>query len=167
MKYTNSYHSLANFGRELLDKNSLVEGLPLISKYAKDVIGAQRCSIFIYDDQKKEFWTTISDGVEKIIVAADKGLVGYTLKTKRPVVANDAYAHPQFLSDIDKGTGFTTSSVITAPIFSSTNEVVGVFELLNKEDGFSNDDVKFMVFFAHYISGFIELTDIFLKEEGL
>ncbi len=33
MKYASTYSKLAEFGRELLDKKSLVEGLPLISKY--------------------------------------------------------------------------------------------------------------------------------------
>ncbi|CAI6148137.1 MAG: hypothetical protein SPLUMA1_SPLUMAMAG1_00608 [uncultured Sulfurimonas sp.] len=83
MKYANTYHALANFGRELLDKKTLSEGLALISVYAKNVIGEQRCSIFINDAKSQELWTTISDGVEKIIVPSDQGLVGARLKTKQ------------------------------------------------------------------------------------
>ena len=75
-KYASSYSKLADFGRELLYRKSLVEGLPHISKYAKDIIGADRCSIFIYDEKKHELWTTLADGVEKIIVNSDSGLVG-------------------------------------------------------------------------------------------
>jgi hypothetical protein len=40
-----TYSKLANFGKELLNKTSLVEGVPLISKYAKEIIGADRCSV--------------------------------------------------------------------------------------------------------------------------
>ena len=40
---------------------------------------------------------------------------------------------------------------------------MGVLQLLNKEEGFDKDDAKFMVFFSHYISGFLELTNIFHK----
>ena len=165
MKYANTYHALANFGRELLEKKTLHEGLPLISVYAKNVIKAQRCSIFIYDGVNQDFWTTLADGVEKIIIPADKGLVGETFKQKKPILSNDPYSHPAFLSDVDKETGFETKNVITAPIFSSKRHILGVLQLLNKNGDFDDEDKKFMIFFAHYISGFLELTNIYLEED--
>jgi len=165
MKYADTYHTLANFGRELLEKKTLHEGLPLISRYAKDVIKADRCSIFIHDGENKEFWTTLADGVDRIVIPNDKGLVGFTLQEKKPIVANDAYSHPAFLKDVDKATGFHTKNIITSPIFSSKREIIGVLQLLNKEKDFDNEDVKFMIFFSHYISGFLELTNIYLQEQ--
>lgn len=93
MKYTKTYSKLADFGRELLNKKSLTEGIPLISKYAKDVIGSQRCSIFIYDEERNKLWTTLSDGMEEIVVPYDQGIVGYTLKTKKPIIAKIGRAH--------------------------------------------------------------------------
>ncbi|WP_457747119.1 GAF domain-containing protein [Sulfurimonas sp.] len=160
------YLKLAYFGRELLAKRSLQEGLPLISKYVKEVINADRCSIFIYEQSTKELWTTLSDGVDKIKVSADKGLVGKTINERKPLQANNAYAHPAFLRDIDKKTGYITHSIITAPIFSSSREIIGVLELLNKEGGFDDEDTKFMIFFAHYISGFIELQNTHTDTKG-
>jgi len=157
MPNADRYQTLAHFGRDLLEKRSLEEGLPMIANYAKDVIGAQRCSIFMYDAPTKEFWTTLADGVEKIIVPSDKGIVGHTLKEKKPIIANDAYNHPSFLPNVDKETGYVTNNIITAPVFNSKRQILGVLELLNKEEGFNDKDVKFMIFFAHYISGFLEL----------
>lgn len=164
MKFANTYQSLAQFGRELLEKKSLEDGLPLISEYAKAVIKAERCSIFIHDRETKEFWTTIADGVEKIVVPVDKGLVGLTLHDKKPVVANDPYSHPNFMSEIDKVTGFETKNIITAPIFTSKREIIGVLELINKDGDFDKEDIRFMIFFAHYVSGFLELTNVYLKK---
>ena len=164
MKYANTYHALAQFGRELLEKKTLVEGLPLIATYAKNVIKAERCSIFIYDAKAQDFWTTLADGVEKITIPSDKGLVGHTLKEKKPIISNDPYSHPAFLDTVDKETGFKTKNVVTAPIFSSKREILGVLQLLNKKDDFTNEDVKFMIFFAHYVSGFLELTNVYLKQ---
>ena len=47
MEYAEAYAKLAAFGRELMDRvASLDEGLPMIAAYAKDVIKAERCSIF-------------------------------------------------------------------------------------------------------------------------
>jgi len=165
VQYKNKSLKLAEFARELLTKRSIEDGLPLISKYVKDVIEAQRCSIFIYDADANEMWTTIADGVEKITLLADKGLVGYTLKAKKPVMTNDAYKHPEFLPEIDSATGYITKNIITAPIFSSKREIIGVLELLNKEEGFDKEDVRFMIFFAHYISGFLELLHTYIDIE--
>lgn len=165
MKYEDTYKKLALFGKELLDKTSLTEGLPLISRYAKEVIGADRCSIFIYDLEKKELWTTLADGIEKIVIPSNQGLVGHTLKVRTTIIANDAYSNPKFLSKIDKESGFTTKNVIATPIFNSKREVLGILELLNKDGGFDKDDAKFMAFFTNYISGFLELISLYTKQD--
>ncbi|MDY0116785.1 MAG: GAF domain-containing protein [Sulfurimonadaceae bacterium] len=165
MKYEKTYSRLADFGRDLLDKKSLEEGLPMIAKYAKGVIGADRCSIFIHDFKNNQLWTTLADEVEKIVIPADKGVVGYTIKAKKPIIANDAYNNPNFLSEVDKKTGYITENIVTAPVFNSKREIIGVLQLLNKKDGFDNEDVKFMIFFAHYISGFLELINLYNQEQ--
>jgi len=161
----NRYSKLSEFARELLTKRSLEEGMPLIAKYAKDVIEAERCSIFIYDETKEELWTTIADGVDRITLPANKGLVGYTVKIKKPVIANDAYGHEEFLAEVDERTGYKTKNIVTAPIFDSERKVIGVMELLNKQEGFDTEDVKFMIFFAHYVSGFLELLNTYMRED--
>ncbi len=161
----NRYSKLTEFAKELLNKRSLEEGIPLIAKYVKDVVGAQRCSIFIYDNLKHELWTTLADGVDKIILPANKGLVSYTIKIKKPVIANDAYEHAEFLAEVDERTGYKTENIVTAPIFNSQRKVIGVLELLNKEGGFDEADVKFMIFFAHYVSGFLELLNTYIRED--
>lgn len=165
MSHKEIYQKLASFGRELLTKGSLVEGLPLIAKYAKEVIGTQRCSIFIYDTHKSRLWTTLADGVELIEVDADKGIVGKTLREKKPLLVNDAYSNPDFSVEVDKETGYTTHNIITAPIFDSNKRIIGVMELLNKESDYTNEDRKFMIFFAHYISGFLELMQKYNLED--
>jgi GAF domain-containing protein len=164
MKET-KYSKLAAFGRKLLNQTSLVDGLPLISQYAKEVIEAERCSIFIYDNAAKELWTTIADGIEKIVVDSHSGIVGYTLQEKKPMIVNDPYSHEYFLPEVDRDTGYKTDNIITAPIFNSKREIIGILELLNKKEDFSSEDLKFMVFFAHYVSGFLELTNIYLEED--
>jgi len=160
-EYANSYSKLADFGRELLYKTSLAEGLPHISKYAKEIIGAERCSIYIYNEQNNELWTTLADGVEKIIIDSKKGIVGETIRVKEIILENNAYSNPMFFSEIDLQTGYKTNNVITAPIFNSNREILGVLQLLNKENGFDAADLKFMKFFSHYISGFLELVNLY------
>jgi len=155
---THDYAKLADFGRELLYKNSLIDGLPLISKYAKEVIGAQRCSIFINDTKNGELWTTLADNIEKIVIPQNKGIVGQTIKEQKAILVSDPYSNEHFMSDIDIASGYVTKNIVTSPIFDSERRVVGVLELLNKENGFDEKDLKFMKFFSHYISSFLELV---------
>ena len=155
------YVKLADFGRKLLNQRSLVDGLPLISEYAKEIISAQRCSIFIYDAKDHSLWTTIADGIETITVDGSHGIIGYTLQEKKALIVNEPYKHEHFLAEVDKDTGYITKNIITAPIFNSRREIIGILELLNKEGGFDAEDLKFVVFFAHYISGFLELAHLY------
>ena len=152
---------LVEFGTKILYKNSLPEGLPLISSYAKIITGADRCSMFIYDPKKEELWTTLADGVEKLIIPSNKGIVGETLDSKKGIIENDVDSNPHFLSDVDMHTGYDTRNVITAPIFNIKKEVVGVIQLLNKHNGFTEDDLKYLIFFAHSLSEFIDLIKLY------
>lgn len=161
MKNKNSHSKLSEFGRELLGKESLKDGLAYISEYAKNNFGADRCSIFIYNSENNELCTTLSDGVDKIVISSDLGIVGHTLRTKKPIIENEAYENVNFLPDIDMQTGYYTQNIASVPIFDSQREVVGILELLNKEEGFNSNDIKFLTFFTHYISGFMELTNIY------
>jgi hypothetical protein len=65
---------LIAFGTKILYKISLPESLPLISKYAKSIVGADRCSMFMYDNDKNRLWATLADGVSEIVIPHDKGI---------------------------------------------------------------------------------------------
>ncbi|MBU0631909.1 GAF domain-containing protein [bacterium] len=164
MDNSSRYAKLTEFGKKLMGRPALNDGLLLISKTAKDLLQADRCSIYILDKEKNELWTTLADGVKRIRISADEGLAGYTLKEKKPIISNDPYNDVRFLKEIDHKTGYVTRSIATAPVFSSTRKIIGVLQLLNKEGGFTKDDSKFMIFFSHYISSYLELAAMFGDE---
>lgn len=155
---------LATFGRELLQHNSIEEAIPLISAYAKELIGAARCSIYIFNPKLQVLWTTIADGVEKIMLNAEEGIVGQTVIEARSIIENDPYNNPRFQQKIDRRTGFVTENIASIPVFDSSKKVIGVLQLLNKPGGFDEKDVRLMVFFAHYISGYLELSTFFKED---
>jgi len=153
-----TYANLADFGKRLLTSTGLEEGIPLIATYSCEIIKAERCSIFVYDKETGELWTTLADGIERIVIDVDKGIVGRAIETKKLIVANDVSQNKYFLSDVDKSSGFKTKNLIVTPIFNEDHKVIGALELLNKEDAFNKEDEKFMQFFANFISTFIELA---------
>ncbi len=154
------YKDLSSFGKKLLSATTLENGLPLIAEYSKGVILADRCSIFIYDNRKDELWTTIADGIERIIIDSKKGIVGQALNIEETILENDPSSNPNFLSDIDQKNRFKTNNLIATPIFSSKKKVIGILELINKDGGFNKEDERFMLFFTNFISGFIELAPL-------
>ena len=167
MKHMEAYSKLAEFGRELLKRTSMEQALPMIADYAKQVIDAERCSIYIYNSKLNLVWTTLADQMEKIMLHADEGIVGHTIQTGRPHIANDPYHDEHFLATIDQKSGFKTRNIASAPIFDSNRYVIGVIQLLNKKGGdFDSDDLRFITFFAHYVSGYLELASLFSDDEA-
>lgn len=158
MNVNATYTTLADFGRALLSRPTLSEGLPMISDYAKQISGAERSTIFIHNPNTRMLWSVLADGIEKIMVHEYDGIVGHTFKEAKPVIVNHPYEDERFLHLFDNKSGFITENIASIPIFDSTRHVIGVFQLLNKPGDFSDEDLKFMIFFAHYISGFLELA---------
>ncbi len=160
-----SYKKIAEFGKQLLSDTSLENALLLIADQAKDLIKADRCSIFMYDKEADMLWTKLADGIGKIAISTTSGIAGDTFTKGEAQVVNTPYEDQRFLAGIDKKSGYETKNMITVPIFDSQREVIGLFQLLNKEEGdFSEEDLKVLTFFANYISGTLELSFL-MKEE--
>ncbi|MEN4046696.1 GAF domain-containing protein [Sulfurimonas sp. NWX367] len=149
---------IAEFGKKLMTTNVIDDAIVLISDEAKSLAEAQRCSIFIVDSDDEILWTTHSDGMGKIVVSADAGIVGATYKSKTPQIVNKPYEDERFLQHIDKKSGYLTENMLTVPVFDSKRNVMGVMQLLNKETDFTPQDLETLTFFANYVSGSLELV---------
>ncbi len=152
------FKKIAEFGKKLMSMDDMHNSIVLIANEAKELVGAQRCSIFIVDNDDEMLWSTLSDGIGKIVVALDGGIVGATYKSEEAQVVNTPYEDERFLPSIDKKSGYITKNMITIPIFDSKREVMGVIQLLNKETDFNEEDLETLTFFANYVSGSLELA---------
>lgn len=154
-----SYKKIAEFGKQLLSDTSLDNALLLIADQAKDLVNADRCSIFMYDSEADMLWTKLADGIGKIAISKNSGIAGDTYMKGEPQVVNHPYEDERFLAGIDKKSGYETKNMITVPIFDSQRTVIGLLQLLNKDEGdFEAEDLKVLTFFANYISGTLELS---------
>lgn len=153
------YKRIADFGKKLAHLESLENALPIISEEAKSIVNAERCSIFIVDRDAQMIWTKLSDGIGRIAIGIDSGIVGGTVTAKIPQRVNNPYEDERFLAKIDAKSGFVTQNILAVPIFNSRQEVIGVIQMLNKYNGdFTENDEGIMTFFANYISGTLELA---------
>lgn len=153
------YKRIADFGKKLAQLDHLETALPTISEEAKAIVNAERCSIFILDRSSNMLWTKLSDGIGRIAIGLDSGIVGDTVQTKKGQIVNNPYEDSRFLAKIDEKSGFVTRNVLAIPIFNSRQEVIGVIQLLNKYHGdFDEADEGIISFFANYVSGTLELA---------
>ncbi len=160
----NKFNQIADFGKALSRLDTSENVLTLIGEEAKRLVNADRCSLFIVDKEDDILWTKLSDGMGRIVIGSDSGIVGDTYLKKEAQIVNTPYDDKRFLPNIDKKSGYSTKNVLTVPIFDSKHEVMGIIQLLNKSrSDFNTEDLETITFFANYVSGSLEL--IFMLEQ--
>jgi len=119
------FDKIAEFGKKLMSLDAMESVIELVAQEAKELVDAKRCSIFIVDKEENILWTKLSDGIGRIVIGTDSGIVGDTYKSKKAQIVNKPYEDERFLPNIDKKSGFKTKNMITVPIFNSKQEVMG------------------------------------------
>jgi sigma-B regulation protein RsbU (phosphoserine phosphatase) len=130
--------------------------LELTARLARDLVSAERCSIWLSDPVTGELSTRVAQGVEEIRVPSGHGLVGTCVRTGEAVLVNDTANDPRFSSAIDMRTGYRTQSLLTVPLRTSHGEVIGACQVLNKPGGFQPRDVDLAWLAASYSATAIE-----------
>lgn len=149
---------LEKLNERLHDTRDIVEKVTQISIALKEIIGADRCTIFVYDSDSDTFWSAYVDGVSFIEIPRGKGLVSKVFEDKKPTIYNDVKSHTSHLKGIDRGSEYFTRTMITAPIMNYANEPIGVVQILNKHNNqnFTDSDLDILLSLLDYIVEFVE-----------
>eukprot|EP01105_Mastigella_eilhardi_P001676 TRINITY_DN119_c0_g2_i2.p1 TRINITY_DN119_c0_g2~~TRINITY_DN119_c0_g2_i2.p1 ORF type:complete len:1202 (-),score=363.18 TRINITY_DN119_c0_g2_i2:104-3595(-) len=136
----------------LSSDNQISRLISTIMKKARELIQADRASLFVLDPKNKELRTQLADGADEIIVPTSSSIVGYVASTGEEVNIEDAYSDPRFNAGIDKATGYRTHSVLAIPVLDEHGEVVAVTEMINKRgtDVFKDEDRDLLKAFAAF-----------------
>ncbi|MBW3671362.1 MAG: GAF domain-containing protein, partial [Acidobacteria bacterium] len=127
-----------------IEPDSLYESILTVARNELDV---DRGTLYFVDHERGEIWTKIAAGLQstEIRLPVGKGLAGHVAETGQHLILHDAYADPRFDSSHDKRSGYTTRSMLCAPIKNRDGKVVGVLQLLNKQHGsFGEGDLAFL-----------------------
>ena len=84
--------------------------------------------------------------IKGLMVPADKGIVGRSVTTNSSEMVRDAQNDPSFDTSMDAQSGFTTRSILCAPL-SVKDERIGAIEVVNKTGGdglFADDDLTLL-----------------------
>ena len=102
---------------------------------AKQVLRAERGSVWLYDPPANELVLEVATGIRPVRVPSGTGLVGTCARERRIINVPDCYADPRFDSSVDKASGYRTRCMLTLPLVDHQDALVGVMQVLNKDGG--------------------------------
>jgi putative nucleotidyltransferase with HDIG domain len=146
--------------------------LETVMNVAKDVIDAEASSIFLYDEEKHEFFFEIAtgdagDAVKQIRVPWGKGMVGWAAEHMQTLLVPDVTKDLRFYSKVDEKSKFQTRNAITVPL-KPKNKLIGVAQVLNKKGGlFSREDVELFETLARQAAVAIENASLYTDLQEL
>ncbi len=162
--------ALLQIGKTLSIETDIDNLLIIIAKQIQQVLHADRCSVFIYDEEKDELWSKVALGLEtkEIRFSANKGLAGHVLRNGKSINIKNAYENEYFNKEIDLITGYKTKNILCMPIRNLNHQIVGVFQVLNKFDGdFTSKDEELLLAIGSSAGIAIENANLFSKQKKL
>ena len=102
---------------------------------AKQVLKADRGTVWLYDAAADELVLEIATDIAPVRLPAGSGLVGTCARNRQLINVPDCYADPRFDPGMDKRSGYRTRCMLTLPLVDHKDVLVGVMQMLNKADG--------------------------------
>lgn len=157
-----SCQSLYNAGRNQRGVSALLQAttslgqsldlettLQAVMDQARNLLKADRSTVFLLRKETGDLWTKVATADEKtmmeISIPANRGIAGYVASTGQSLNIPEAYQDPRFDPSTDQRTGYLTRNILCMPVFNSAGELIGVTQLINKDNGsFTTSDEFFM-----------------------
>ncbi|MCG9885041.1 MAG: GAF domain-containing protein [Cyanobacteria bacterium] len=126
---------------EALSKSSLdlEETLANVMNQAKELMQADRSTLWLLDDVKEELWTKIpiqGQLMEYRIPVDGTSFAAQVARSRQPLlIPFDLYDHPdsETSQETDRKSGYRTCSMLCMPVFNSDGALIGVTQLINKK----------------------------------
>lgn len=123
-----------------LSKSSLdlEDTLKRVMDQAKELMNADRSTLWLLDEEKGQLWTKIPiNGVlQEIRIPGNAGFAGIVAQSREPLMISfDLYDDPRSekSKEVDQKSGYRTCSMLCMPVFNADNQLIGVTQLINKK----------------------------------
>ena len=148
---------LASITKGLDSVKDLKSLLIKLTDITKELLNADRCSIFLYDEKADDLFTYVAHGVDEIRIPKDKGIAGHTYSERKFLNIKDVQNEPLYNKASEKVTGYKTTTMLSIPILGSVDEAIGVFQVLNKNDlkPFNDEDQDLLKNMASYAASLL------------
>lgn len=144
--------------------------LSIIMEMIKDIMAAETSSLLLYDETKMELVFKVALGEageelrEKYRVKMGQGIAGWSALHRKSLLVNDVYNDSRFDPMYDKSTGFTTRSILCAPLLFK-GKLLGVIQAINpvKRAEFNDDDMNLFLVFSNQAALAVQNAIFFQK----
>ena len=140
--------------RALSETGDLDTLLELIMSKITELMEADRSTLFVVSEDGRQLLSKVSQGTQgsarvEIRLDLGEGIAGWVAQTRETVNIPDAYADQRFQPAVDLKSGYRTRSILSAPMLGALGSLVGVVQVLNKQDGpFTHGDEELLVALA-------------------
>ena len=128
-----------NEAEEQRSAQALYEVLRDVTSKVGELLGADRATIFLLNDEKTELWSLVAENEEgeflDIQVRVGEGIAGQVAQSKKVIhIPDNVYDDPRsaLVKEYDKKYNYRTENILALPILDENKEVVAVIQLLNK-----------------------------------
>ena len=145
--------------RALSTEGDLDTLLNLIVGKVKELMDADRATLFLVTEDGRTLWSKVVQGGERVEIRLEvgEGIAGWVAQTREIVNIPDAYADQRFQPAVDLKSGYRTRSLLSVPMLGALGGLVGVIQVLNKSDGpFTHPDEELLVALASQAAVAIE-----------
>lgn len=155
-----------DYTAQIADERNLQRVLGLMADMGRQMIQADRCTVWLIDHKRQELFTTIAHGAEEIRVPLGSGFVGYSIAHGEPLLIEDAASDYRHNAANDHKTSYVTRTVITVPFVGNDGSILGAYQAINKQTPgavFTRRDLEFLTLAASYAGKSLE--SVILHEE--
>lgn len=162
--------ALVKIGQAVAAEKDIDVLIKTIAEETKIALNADRCTVFLYDKEHNELYSKVATGLDtkELRIPADRGLAGHVVQTGETINIKDAYSDKRFNPDVDKKTGYRTKTILCMPIKNFNQEIIGVFQVLNKfDETFTIDDEDLLVAIASSAGISLENAQLFERQKKM
>jgi len=162
--------ALLQVGRTIAIETNIDSLLTIIAQQIQQALAADRCSVYLLDEEKDELWSKVALDLEikEIRFKKNKGLAGHVVTTGETVNIKNAYESEYFNKEIDLKTGYKTRNILCMPIRSLSHQIIGVFQVINKKEGdFTQKDEDLLFTIGTSAGIALENAALFNKQKKL
>lgn len=135
-----------------------------ITRRIRTLVDSDRSTFFLVDKKKEELWAV--QGEVNIRIPISKGIVGVVAQSGETVNIRNAYDDPRFSKAVDLSSGYKTNTILAMPLLNQKHEVIGVLQLINKTEGFfDQDDEEILSAFLNIAGPILQNSQLFVSKE--
>ncbi|MEE8172660.1 MAG: GAF domain-containing protein, partial [Alphaproteobacteria bacterium] len=138
---------LLSVSNKLAAHQTLDEQLQTLIDMTNSVLGVERGTLFLNDNQTGELYSRVAQGDvrREIRIMNTTGIAGHVYTSGEGMIIHDAYKNELFNRAIDEQTGFKTRSILCAPVRTVNGDIIGVAQMLNRKTGrFAEADLEML-----------------------